>query len=53
MATKSNDIILALKAARKQSRDAEIALYGKPICFSNVYKNKKKYTRKAKHKNNQ
>ena len=50
MANSNNDILLALKVARKQSRDAEIALYGKSICHSNVYKNKKKYTRKAKHK---
>ena len=50
MINKNNDILLALKAARKQSRDAEIALYGKPICHGNVYNNKKKYTRKAKHK---
>lgn len=52
MKTKQNDILLALKAARKQSREIEIALYGKPICHSNVYKNKKKYTRKQKHRNN-
>ncbi|MBQ2176721.1 MAG: hypothetical protein II453_17315 [Alphaproteobacteria bacterium] len=45
------DILLALKAARKNSRELEIALYGKPICHSNVYTNKKKYTRKRKHKN--
>lgn len=49
MTNKNNDILLALKASRKQSREAEIALYGKPICHSNMYKNKKKYTRKAKH----
>ena len=50
MTNKNNDILLALKAERKQSRDAEIALYGKPICHANVYINKKKYTRRAKHK---
>lgn len=48
----TNDILAALKAARKKSRDEEIAAHGKPICHSNVYKNKKKYTRKNKHKNN-
>lgn len=53
MKNKNNDILLAaLKAARKQSREMEIVLYGKPICHTNVYKNKKKYTRKDKHKNN-
>ena len=50
MKTKNNDILLVLKAARKQSRETEIAMYGKPICHCNVYKNKKKYTRKNKHK---
>ena len=50
--SKENKTLLeALKAARKQSREMEIALYGKPICHTNVYKNKKKYTRKDKHKN--
>ena len=50
MKSKNNDILLALKAARKASREQEINVYGKPICHTNVYKNKKKYTRKAKHK---
>lgn len=45
-------MIAALKAAGKARREEEIALYGKPICHTNVYKNKKKYTRKDKHKNN-
>lgn len=50
--SKENKTLLeALKAARKQSREIEIVLYGKPICHTNVYKNKKKYTRKDKHKN--
>jgi len=52
MKNKNNDILAALKVARKQSREMEITLYGKPICHSNIYKNKKKYTRKNKHKNN-
>ncbi len=52
MANKIDNILLALKAARKQNRDAEIAIFGKPICHANVYKNKKKYTRKTKHKSN-
>lgn len=48
----NNDLLLILKAARKECREQEIALYGKSICHSNIYKNKKKYTRKNKHKNN-
>lgn len=47
----NKDLLLILKAARKESREQEIALYGKSICHSNVYRNKKKYTRKNKHKN--
>ena len=52
MKNTNNDLLLILKAARKESREQEIALYGKPICHANVFKNKKKYTRKNKHKNN-
>ena len=47
---KGNDILAALKAARKKSRDDEIAAHGKPINYSSVTKNKKQYTRKIKHK---
>lgn len=50
MKKKTDDILLALKAARKASREQEINAHGKPICHTNVYKNKKKYTRKTKHK---
>ena len=39
-----------IKAARRGSREAEIELYGHPINFHKVFKNKKKYTRKIKHK---
>ena len=47
----SKDIILsALIVVRKNSREEEIRLYNKPLCFANVYRNKKKYTRKYKHK---
>lgn len=42
-----NDFI---KASRKGSREAEIELYGHPINFSKIFKNKKKYSRKKKHK---
>jgi hypothetical protein len=48
---KKDDMIKSLKQARKLARDQEIALYGKTICHYNITKNKKKYTRKDKHKN--
>lgn len=47
---KKDDIIKSLKQARKLAREQEIALYGKTICHFNITKNKKKYTRKEKHK---
>ena len=43
-------MIKSLKQARKLAREQEIALYGKTICHFNITKNKKKYTRKEKHK---
>jgi len=42
--------IEALKAARRNSREVEIHLYGKPICWSNIVRNRKVYSRKHKHK---
>ena len=42
--------IEALKAARRNSREEEIRLYGKPICWSNIVRNRKAYSRKSKHK---
>jgi hypothetical protein len=48
---KKEDMIKSLKQARKLAREQEIALYGKTICHYNITKNKKKYTRKDKHKN--
>lgn len=42
-----------IKAARKGSREAEIELYGHPIPQHKIFKNKKKYDRKKKHKNNE
>ena len=50
---KTDDILLALKAARKKSREDEIAAHGKPINYSSVSKSKKQYTRKVKHKGTQ
>ena len=44
-------IIDRIKRAKKAARDAEIALYGKPLYYSHVVKSKKVYTRKKKHKN--
>lgn len=40
-----------IKASRRGAREAEIEFYGHPINFNKVFKNKKKYTRKIKHKN--
>jgi len=39
-----------IKATRKGSRDAEIEMYGHPLNHTKVFRNKKKYTRKDKHK---
>ena len=39
-----------IKASRRGSREAEIELYGHPISFRKILRNKKKYTRKIKHK---
>ena len=47
---KKDDMIKSLKQARKLAREQEIALYGKTICHFNITKNKKKYTRKEKHR---
>lgn len=42
-----------LKANRAASRREEIEKHGKLLNYSNIYNsNKKKYTRKSKHKNN-
>lgn len=43
---KQNNMLQALKVARKQSREEEIAQFGRPINHRNVFKNKKKYDRK-------
>lgn len=47
---KKNHIMNIVKASRKGSRDAEIELYGHSIYFKKVFKNKKKYNRKVKFK---
>ena len=45
-----SDNILVLKAFKRDRRNEEIALHGKPITRSVVFKNHKTYTRKSKHK---
>ena len=47
--TKSIEIE-TLKAVRRNSREEEIRLYGKPICWSSIVRNRKVYSRKSKHK---
>lgn len=39
-------VIDAVKAARKQSREEEIATHGKPLNFKKVVQSKKVYNRK-------
>ena len=51
MKKKTDIMIDALKAYKKASREEEIKLHGKPINHIKVFKNKKKYNRKHKHKN--
>ena len=41
-----------IKANRKASREEEIEAHGKPINHSHVCRDKTKYNRKDKHKNN-
>lgn len=43
---------IAIKANRKASRDEEIAAHGKPISYNRTFRDRSKYTRKEKHKNN-
>lgn len=39
-----------MHAVNKASREEEIRNFGKPINYANVVRNKKKYTRKQKHR---
>lgn len=41
-----------IKSNRKASREEEIRAHGKPISHNHVWKNKKNYNRKQKHKTN-
>lgn len=40
-----------IKACRRQAREEEIEIYGKPIKFSNVRQSKKTYNRKQYKRN--
>lgn len=53
MKTKRSNGILndILKRVRKENREEEIRLHGKPIRWCHIVKSKKQYTRKNKHKN--
>lgn len=50
MKSNRKQIIDRLNAVKAANRSDEIRAYGKPINFSNVCRNRKKYTRKQKHK---
>lgn len=41
-----------MKAYKRGSRDEEIEAHGRPISYNKTFKDKSKYTRKDKHKNN-
>lgn len=45
------ETILALKALRRQNREEEIRLHGKPLPRTIIQRNPRAYTRKQKHKN--
>lgn len=47
---KRKDILDIVNTAKSQDRKDEISMFGKSINYHNVTRNKKKYTRKAKHK---
>jgi len=42
----------ALKSLHRLNRNEELAQYGKSINYSHIVRNRAKYTRKNKHKNN-
>ena len=41
-----------MKAFKKGRREEEIADHGRPISYNKTFRDKSKYTRKDKHKNN-
>ena len=42
----------AMKAHKRGSREEEIEAHGRPISYNKTFRDKSKYTRKEKHKNN-
>lgn len=51
MTKKWRQVIDELNAAKAKMRSEEILVHGKEICYTNVVRNRKRYTRKRKHKN--
>lgn len=51
MKSKNNIEYDILRAFHKNEREREIDLFGKSICYVKIFRNKKKYNRKRKHKN--
>ena len=41
-----------MKAFKRGSREEEIEAHGRPISYNKIFRDKSKYTRKDKHKNN-
>jgi len=41
-----------MKAFKRGSREEEIEAHGRPISYNKTFRDKSKYTRKDKHKNN-
>jgi len=41
-----------MKAFKRGSREEEIEAHGRPISYNKTFKDRSKYTRKDKHKNN-
>lgn len=44
------DVLSVLKAVRRENREQEIRLHGHPLPRVQIQRNKKRYTRKTKHK---
>lgn len=51
MRHKRDQSIDRIKEAKRQSREEEIFLFGKPINYKRIVRSRKLYTRKKKHKN--
>lgn len=41
-----------MKAFKRRSREEEIEAHGRPISYNKTFRDRSKYTRKDKHKNN-